>query len=194
MRTRMVLAAIACALAVCAGSSRAQNNPNARAGLSWSASPGVLDLSSPSALPSLYVQFSGLTQFKGGEVNITWSPAGDARSCAAHVGTLYRTSGDCTYLNRGTSVPIVGADDPGHLHIAWANNAVAQCASGVGLVLQFEMDGCADFAGCFSLTAAWVLDGANSVNFCQLSNAQVTVRGGPCGPASSWGKIKSLFR
>src|SRR5262249_43991606 len=143
----------------------AAGNDGAHAWLTWSPTSVVSNLTTPSASNNLYVRIEGAASFKGAEIDLSWTPAGDGATCAAHTATIYATSTDCTYLNRGTAVPVVSADDPGHLHIAWSNTATnTDCAAGGNaVVLQFAYDGCADPSGCITLACVQLVDETNHV-------------------------------
>jgi hypothetical protein len=194
----------ACALVVCAGPGKAGKNAGVVAGLSWNSERPTGDLPFSSSTQMLYVRFDNIREWKGAEIDLVWSPAG-ATGCVEHVGTNYRTGsgGSCTFLNRGTTVPIVTDDVSGHLHVAWANNEeLTGCSGGVGLVLQFDFSRCPSFAGCFALKSAAVLDGNNEVDVCGFSESHVTVAGGregSCGTepqprkAATWGEIKATY-
>ena len=189
----------ACALVVVSAEAGAGANPAAQATLSWTQTGATADIAHPAAVQSLYVRFSGLTQFKGAEVDVIWSPADAHGTCAALAGSQFRTSADCTFLNRGTAIPIVDTDEPGRYHMAWANTLTSQCEAGIGVVLQFDFSSCTDFAGCYALAHAFVLDDANAIDECTLVANRLTVAGGglgSCGPESksaTWGHIKSIF-
>jgi hypothetical protein len=195
-----------CALCICTlgavapATSHAGANASARASLSWSqAGTASVDIDRPSAVQSLYVRFTGLRQFKGAEIDVVWSPADKGAGCAAIAGSLFRTSGDCSFINRGTSLPIVVTDLAGRYRVAWANTTTnTDCADGVGVVLQFQFDACAAFTGCYALVHAFVLDDANEVDECAVPNGALTIGGGAggnCGGQSktTWGNIKSIF-
>ncbi len=91
---------------------RAASNDGASAYLTWNASEkSASDLPAPSAVANLYVfleRAAGLC-FKGAEIDLSWCPADSlAGDCFAHVGTAYRASESaCSYLNRGTTIPVV---------------------------------------------------------------------------------------
>lgn len=189
-----------------AGSAFAGLNPNVTCDLSWNALSLVTD-TNPSAINSMYVRYTAPAgselSFKGGEIDITWDPAGDGNGCFDRVGVTYKTSlgTTCTYLNRGVAVPVIVNDDPNHFHVAWANNSsLTTCTSGAGIQIQFETDTCADGTGCFSLNEAIILDAANGNDLCHIGNAIVTVGGGGshnCAATavqpSTWGAIKNIY-
>lgn len=161
-------------------------NDGAQAWLSWSSSSVVGDLTSPGASNNLYVRVAGANSFKGGELDLTWVPSGDGNGCYDHISTVYKTSTDCTYLNRGSAVPIVTADAPNHFHVAWANSLTNITCGGGGnaIVLGFEFDGCTTPPpGCFTLESMTLLDGNNAISSAQVLGANATVLGGSsqCG-------------
>lgn len=186
--------------------------------LSWSTTDSLAqDLTTPGSLNNLYVWFNDVPYFAGGEVDIVWDPPGDGSTlCFTHLGTLYRTATTCTYLNRGTAVPVITADDPGHFHVAWANNQATTCTAGVGLVVQFGFSDCPTTRGCFHLTYAQAglcpPAGAPSRDGnvplchsddppCVITGPIATVLGGAgetCGVTdrvpAAWGAIKALYR
>ena len=101
--TPLVFAAVSVlALQILSAGARATGNAGASAYLAWSATDKTAtDLATPGALNGLYVyvERAGGLQFKGGELDLIWSPPGDpGAGCAAHVETFYRTSGgtSCT--------------------------------------------------------------------------------------------------
>ena len=55
------------------------NHPSAY--LSWSPTSNVTDKVGGSAQANLYVRFVDIYTFKGGEIDITWDPAGDSNGC-----------------------------------------------------------------------------------------------------------------
>jgi hypothetical protein len=124
----------------------AGENAGAKAWLSWNPLMQVTD-TTPAATNNLYIRVTrdaGLSLL-GAEIDLTWNPAGDGAGCFDHIGTNYKTSAGttCTYLNRGTTVPVVTADDPSHLHVAWANHAIVTgCTAGAIIQIQFETDTC----------------------------------------------------
>jgi hypothetical protein len=152
-----------------------------------------------------YVAAIGQTlAFKGAEIDLIWNPPGDGGGCFDHIGTNYKTSSGttCTYLNRGTAVPVVTADDPNHLHVAWANNScLTGCTAGAGIQVQFETDACGDPTGCFALTQALLLDCSSVIDVALIAGPIATVGGGGthmCGVTatepSTWGHIKALYK
>ena len=191
-----------------AGAAFAGNNAGASAYLSWNPLSQVTDTAA-SAANQLYVRYVAAAghnlDFKGSEIDLIWDPPGDGAGCFDHTGTTYKTSltTTCTYLNRGSAVPVVTADDPNHFHVAWAD-AVSQgftsCSAGAGIQIAFETDTCANPAGCLTLTSCTLLDTNNAVDPCQIANPSVTVAGGTSHcPASAvepstWGHIKGLYR
>ena len=188
-----------------AGAAFAGLNSGTQAWLSWSPTAQVLD-ASPLAQNNLYVRLTrtgGLT-FKGAEVDVTWDPAGDYLGCFDHIGTAYKTSlgATCTYLNRGTVVPVTTVDDPSHFHAAWASNLyLTGCTAGAAIQIQYQTDACVDPTGCFSLNSAIIVDSQNLQDQCSISNAVVTVSGGGthhCTQAvpvqsTTWGHVKNLY-
>src|SRR5437762_12594404 len=87
--------------------------------LSWSATATQTNLTTPGELNNLFVLLpTGVSSFKGAELDLRWDPAGDPDAgCIAKTGITYKTSAGttCTYLNRGTAVPVISTDEPGHL-------------------------------------------------------------------------------
>lgn len=152
----------------------------ADAWLTWSSSGIVSDLATPGAASKLFVRLQGVSSFKGAELDLTWNPLGDGANCATIVSTLYRTSTDCTYLNRGSVVPIVTVDAPGHYHVAWANSlGNTDCVAGGNAVeLDFAYDGCANPAGCISLNCLQVIDETNALVPVAIVGHTATILGG----------------
>ena len=195
----------ACLLAVLAATvSRAGQDANAVAWLSWSPTAQVNDTPA-AAVNNLYVRVTNLAQFKEGEIDLTWEPAGDGAGCFDNIGIIYKTSSGttCTYLNRGSAVPVITVDDPDHLHLAWANNScLTSCTAGAIILVQFETDRCADPTGCFRLNYCAVGDCvAGPFDVLYIANTVVTVGGGgthhcdvttPALP-STWGRIKATY-
>jgi hypothetical protein len=175
--------ALACVLAAppaCAGA-----NAGASAYLLWSAVDTTrTNLTTPGAANNLYVYVKrpGGLSFKGGEIDLIWNPPGDPDAgCYAHTNTVFKTSAGttCTYLNRGTVVPVVTADEPGHYHVAWANSSVlTSCTAGAIVQIEFAFDGCADAAGCFTLTAVTLLDASSFQDVATVVGVRATVLGG----------------
>lgn len=169
------------ALAVPAAGAHAGQNAGIRGSLSWSATDTTqTNLASPGAANTLYVLVSNPAgvRFKGAEIDLKWNPGGTT-TCFSHIGTTIRTGTDCTYLNRGVSVPVVTADDSTHLHIAWANpSTLSNCTSGAIIALSFEFDGCASPQGCFTLNSLTVLDQNNVVDAAYLPAPSATVANG----------------
>jgi hypothetical protein len=133
--------------------------------LSWSATFTQTSLMTPGELNNLYVRLtSGVMSFKGAELDLRWSPGDPTVGCIAKTGITYKTSAwtTCTYLNRGTAVPVVSADEPGHLHVAWANSSsMNSCIGGTILQISFEFDGCEDPIAVFQICSLSVLDSLN---------------------------------
>ncbi len=167
---------------VCSGPAQAGLNAGANAYLTWSATNKLVTDTTPAATNNLYVEIDrtgGLT-FKGGELDLTWNPASDGNGCFDHIGTNYKTSSGttCTYLNRGSTVPIV-TEDVAHLHIAWANTSSSTgCTSGNAIQIQFETDGCANAQGCFTMNYMGLLDSGNAQDVCNILGKTATVSGG----------------
>jgi hypothetical protein len=172
------------------GTSYAAQNIGATASLTWSATDrSATDLIAPGATNNLFVYVErpdGLA-FKGAELDLVWSPPGDLDGeCFAHIGTVYKTSSGttCTYLNRGNSLPVVTADEPGHFHVAWSNpTPLTTCTAGTIVQIQFAFDGCADIPGCFILNSLTLLDAANRQDAAAIVGPVATVLGGgeTCG-------------
>ncbi len=223
MRKTRVLA-VALGLVLLGGAMTAHaaqsQNVGARAYLAWSTTDTTaiekndVDVNST---PNLYVIFrqdpangngTGL-DFAGAEIDLIWSAnvsidAGLA--CFEHSGTTYKTSAGttCTYLNRGSAVPVTTADDPGHLHVAWANSSnLTNCTQGVGIVLQFDFSGCADptmSRGTFQLTEVKLIDKDKVLVDSSGNGGGMSIGGAvayvnrdtPVLP-TSWGSIKRQF-
>ena len=215
MRKTRVLA-VALGLAILGGALTAHAtspNLNARAYLSWSNSDTTnTNLTTPGANNNLFVLYrqdlangngTGL-EFKGGEIDLIWS-ANDSigPGCFEHIGTQYKTSTACTYLNRGAAVAIPTFDDPGHFHVAWANpTPLTGCTMGVGILLQFEFDGCVGVtpAGTFELTSVKALDAQNIPvssdepgAFMAIAGRYAYVNHDSPVQATTWGAIKRQF-
>lgn len=185
-------ARIVTVLAVVAGfacmAQRADAGANAgtRAFLSWSATDTTqTTLSSPGAVAtlSIFVTNPAGLDFKGGEFDLLWNPPGnDDGTCFSHVATVFRTSAGttCTYLNRGTTVPVTTADGQTHLHVAWSNaSSFTGCTFGAIVQIQFAFDGCVSPPdGCFSLTGAWLLDGQNVIDQAAIASGTCLVGDG----------------
>src|ERR1051326_474387 len=142
-------------------------NVDVSAQLSWSATATVTDLTAPGASNTLYVLLTGnLASYKGGEMKLRWDPPGDPDlGCAAHLATQFKTGTDCTYLNRGSALPVGLEDDPGMFQVSWANTSTQTgCTAGAIAEISFEFDGCADPAGTFTLCGLDVLDRNNALN------------------------------
>ncbi len=181
----------------------AGKNVGGKALLSWSATSQVTDIAGVET-PALYVRFTNISEFKGAEVNLVWSPEGNQMDCFTVAAVSYRTSTTCTYLNRGLIVPIVVTDEPGHYHVAWANSkCLTSCTDGAALQLLLDDTSCAATPGCFRLTQALALDCNNVVDELNVSDAVCSVNGGDGGPfcpppdpvePKTWGGIKALYR
>jgi hypothetical protein len=149
--------------------------------LSWSASGNQSDLPSPSPIQNLYMYFADAPGFKGGEIDLSWNGTGWP-PCMGHAGTIYKTSTTCTYLNRGSVVPVETDDGDGHYHVAWANNtANTSCSYGIGVVIQFDFSSCPDARSCFSLNSAQIIDGSNVIRTAYVTYGLATVAGGAGG-------------
>jgi hypothetical protein len=175
------------ALALGAATAHAGKNPGVTASLSWSATSQVSD-TNPSATNNLYVRFTAAPgetlSFKGAEIDLRWDPPGDGAGCRDHIGTVYKTSSGttCTYLNRGSVVPVVTADDPDHLHVAWASNSsLTTCSAGAVIQIQFETDACVDAGTKFILCGAIILDENNQIDVITGLGSPVTISGGGTG-------------
>ena len=144
--------------------------------LAWSAvSSSEHDITNPGTDHNLYLHLtSNVTSFKGAEIDLKWSPPGDPEAgCLVHTGSSFRTSSGttCTYLNRGLSVPVTTVDEPGHLHLAWANSeAFTACTQGVALQLSFEFDGCADPTAVFQICSLSLVLADNSADTLLATN------------------------
>ena len=188
-------------------------NQNARAYLSWSNSDTTnINLTTPGANNNLFILFrqdlangngTGL-EFKGGEIDIIWSANETiGPACFEHIGTQYKTSTACTYLNRGAAVAIPTFDDPGHFHVAWANpTALTGCTLGVGVLLQFAFDGCVGVtpSGTFELTSVRALDAQNipvssddPSSMMAIGGRYAYVNHNSPVQATTWGAIKRQF-
>ena len=179
-RRRLKLASLAIFTLMVATLAHAGLNAGAQAWLTWSASGVQSNLTTPSVSSNLYIRVSGAHSFKGAEADLVWNPPGDGEACAVHTNTLYRTGTNCTYLNRGVTVPVVAEDIPGHLHVSWANTlADTLCADGGNIaVLQFEYDGCEDAAGCIALRSLTLLDGNNAQDVVDSLGSTATILDG----------------
>src|SRR5207249_1282363 len=146
---------------------------------SWSPTSVQQNVDSPSGMTNLYVRLEGASGFRGAELDLLWNPAGDESTCAAHVCTVYKTSADCTYLNRGLASPAVGADDRGHLYVSWVNSAAnTSCSAGNAVILQFVFDGCAGAAACLTLRSFRFVDPWYESQGVEIAGATATVNGG----------------
>ena len=178
----------------------AGHNPDAQAWLSWSPTEQIVDI--PDApVVNLYVRITDVSQFRGAIVDLAWRPPTDTTGCFEHVGTIYKTASDCTYLNRGTVVPVVPVDTTGHFRVGWWNNDCNDsCSTGAALVIQFSTDGCPGQAGCFTLDSVTVYDCYSLTDACSIGYAICRINGGgdSCTPAatipSTWGGIKALYK
>ncbi len=186
-------------------------NRDARAYLSWSSTDTlVTDLTTPGPANNLFLIFrqdngdgSGL-DFKGAEIDLTWS-ANETMgpACFEHTGTTFKTSSGttCTYLNRGSAVPVTTADDFGVFHVAWANTTpLTGCTQGVGLVMAFEFDGCvgATPRGTITMNLAQLLDSNNIIvssadGTMSIGNASVYINQDTPVQPTTWGAIKSQY-
>lgn len=195
------LSLLTCALLFAPSLAHAGANGGATAFLSWAGKTST-DLPSPTGTQNVYVNFDHIADFKGAEVVVIWTPDSGCSSNTglSHMDLLFRTSGACTYLNRGTPVPIITDDGPGVLHVAWANSGSnSTCTSGVGLVIPFDFSSCGSQGGCMNLVSAIVLDHNNELDTVSLSGSGLTFRGGSatdCRPGPrgrTWAKIKSIY-
>src|SRR5262245_6783204 len=129
-------------LLLLAATAFAGNNPGTMAYLSWSATSNVTNTTNLN--PFLYVRYVAATgktlDFLGAEVKILWSPVGDGAGCWDLTNVVYKTSAGatCTYLNRGSAVP-VATIDAGDADISWANTTgLTGCTAGAICQIQFE--------------------------------------------------------
>lgn len=204
----IAVCAVGLATACLTGAAFAQKNANVTAYLSWNGLSTVSDLTTPGAANNLFLRFDGVDEFKGAEVEITWDPVGNQADCFAQVGFFFKTSlgTTCTYLNRGSAVPVTLYDEPGRFAVAWANaEALTGCTSGTVFYLTMEFDGadCSEvpLTGCFRIKYAKILDAANVIALVTLASPTATVNGGgthcdvltPVEP-TTWGNIKSIFK
>lgn len=196
-----IIAALVCCWATAAHAT--VENQGTQSWLTWSATSVVTD-AAPAAINKLFVRYTNTVplRLKGGEVDITWEPDSDGLGCFDHIGTVYKTSSGttCTYLNRGSAVPVIVADDVSHFHVAWANTTMlTSCTAGTAIEIDFETDKCADPRGCFRLNYANIL-GILSYDTA-IAGPVVTMSGGgshSCGlptPAepATWGTVKALY-
>ena len=199
MRT-LSLSLLTCAHFLAPTMAHAGANAGASVYLSWKGQTST-DLPSPADGQVVYVNFKNLTQYKGGEVTIIWTPdSGCTESTGlAHGDLTYPTSGSCP-LNRGNVVPVFDTDGPGVIRVAWANGLGAStCTSGVAVAIPFLFNGCSSVGGCFGIVSARVIDGANVQDEASISGTGLTFRGGSatdCKPGPrgrSWAKIKSIY-
>ncbi len=184
---RRVFLALAALAVIPLSQAHAGANVGATAQLCWSATDTTQkDLATPGASNNLYVvvRRGGALQFKGAELDLTWTPAGDPDAgCFAHIGSVFKTSSGttCTYLNRGSAVPVTVNDDPGHYHVAWANtSSLTSCTAGAVIQMQFEFDGCADARGCFTLNSLTLLDASSLQDKAIVSGPFASVLNGAC--------------
>jgi hypothetical protein len=199
-------------MSLVAGTVSAQTGNDGAVGyLTWSATdPNMNNLTTPGASNNLYLYLvrEGGLSFKGAEIRITWNPAGDGAGCFDRIGLTYKTSAGttCTYLNRGTAVPVVYTDEPGSLGVAWANNSsLTDCTAGAAVQIQFEFDTCSDPTGCINMFYFALLDQNNRKassdpaegGTLTIGNANAMVNGGMNCPTAveptSWGRIKALY-
>ncbi len=160
------------ALALCTTAPRVSAlNANVAAQLSWNATTTVTNttVTGSTTVLNLFVRFTNVESFKGAEIDLRWDPPGDKdAACVALASAFYKTSAgtSCTYLNRGTTVPVTVADENGHFHVAWANAGSLQtCSAGSVIQMQFDLSGCGDPAtegtGTWRLCSALILDSLN---------------------------------
>lgn len=169
-------------LLVFASPASAGLNSGATCQLSWSPTSVILD-TSPNFVNNLYLRVlrTGGLSFKGAELDLRWTPAADGAGCFDHIGTIYKTSAGttCTYINRGSSVPVVTADEADHYHVAWSNSSTfTGCTAGAAIQIQFETDGCADPRGTFHLCSVSLFDANNVFDPIGNVGVDVTVGGG----------------
>ncbi len=129
--------------------------------LSWSVSDtSATDLQTPGSLNRLYLILTrGVSSFKGAEFDLRWDPPGNGEDCAARVGTIFRTSTTCTYLNRGNALSLAAADTAGHYHVSWANSAaISACTSGAIVEVWFAFGGCPDSTVSIELCSLSLMD------------------------------------
>ncbi len=71
----------------------------------------------------------------------------------------------CTYLNRGTAVPVITRDDSTAFAVSWANSDIlTSCTAGDALQLTFDLSGCAALSGAtFTLCQVTILDRYNGL-------------------------------
>ncbi len=183
----------------------AGGNAGAVASLTWSSAGQVTDTAC-ATLNRLFIRVSrsGNLSFRGAEIDLTWEPVGSGTGCMEHIGTVYRTSSGttCTYLNRGTAVPVVVVDEPNHFHVAWSNNSgMTSCTAGNILEVQFQTDACAPCGGCFALNQVLLLDVVSLLDYPTIGNGVVTLGGGgghtcqqpTAAEPTTWGHVKSLY-
>ena len=211
---RFAVASLSLLASTCAGTALggpSQKNAGTFAYLAWSPTDTTAtDNGGTYAAANVYVIYrrpAGLS-FRGGEIDLTWTPAGDGAGCFDHVGVNYRSSSGtlCTYLNRGNEVPVVVNDDPDHFHVAWASNeASTGCTLGAGIQVAFETDLCSNPTpeGAFTLNFAHLLDDVSNANDSRdpllggyggvtISQPRVTMNPTPVRP-TTWGAIKRHF-
>lgn len=183
--------------------------------LSWSASdPHVSDLAGPPPTANLYVWFTDLPDplYNGADVELVWDPPGDQVWCMAQVGTFIKTSSgsDCTYLNRGTAIPVTLYDEAGHYEVSWGNAvSTPLCTSGIAFFATFEFDGCPQglVSGCIAFgpaTAPYLCitssPACHTPVYPDVVGPPATVNGGgghafcatPVAP-TRWGGVKALY-
>lgn len=164
--------------------------------LSWTANAASpqTDLAAPGAENTLFVTLTGVPSsgFKGAEIDLKWAPGGNALDCLTQTGVQFRTSAGttCTYLNRGSAVPVTTIDVPGHLHVAWADPiANTDCTDGTIAQVSFQLDGCVSPIAVFELCSVSYLD-QNNIAHALLAGdlgSPATILGGggygsPCNP------------
>ncbi len=110
LRMLLAVAAVAFATEWKACSNAWCASPTAQ--LSWSQTSTVTDLFSATDRVTLYVRLtSGVTQFRGADVTLSWDADGSQPACAVRLGlTFPPADAGCTGLNSGTSNAVVYTD------------------------------------------------------------------------------------
>jgi len=125
---------------------RCDGNEGAQAWLTWSPSGVQSDLPVPGATNNLYGPRAGRGVVQGAEIDLAWHVPSDGSCAAPHTSDLYPRRPTGTVHDRGITLRSCRADDPGHIHIAWANTTTNTiCGAGGNIVvLQFAYDACTD--------------------------------------------------